>query len=135
MESHICNHPLVPHTVWYWLTGQRPEDGPAYRSFDNLEDADIFAQKILRQNAERLSWMKIFRADNEAYTCFYWENKKEKAVDNETVKLEVDMEPLKEAFDNVALGFKEQGRSIRLLWGSQVGLAILVFGDILTRVL
>jgi len=131
-EAHTCNHPLVPHTVWYWLNGQKSEDGPVTRGFETLEAADIFAQKILRQNPKRLAWLKIFRSDNESYTCFRWDNpKKELSVEEQKVKLEVDMEPLKLAFDNVATGFAEQGKSIRRLWLSQVVLA----GSFLTTIL
>lgn len=114
MEAHTCNHPLVPHTVEYSVGS-----GSTRRPFDDLESADAFAQKIIRQNAsKRLVWLKIFRSDNESYVCFRWDNPKKENTTvepQETVKLEVDMEPLKEAFDNVAQGFKEQGQSIRRL--------------------
>lgn len=59
----------------YWV-----EDGgppiPNTATFDNRRDALAFVQSGIDQAAEqtRLRWIKVFRADNEAYTCFRWEN-------------------------------------------------------------
>lgn len=51
-------------------------------------------------------------------------------VENDnTVKVEVDMEPLKLAFENVALGFTEQGTAIRRLKLSNIVLAALLVGN------
>lgn len=134
MEAHLCNHPLVPHTVW-WMPDDDGPPVPMERSFDTLEDAEFFAHKIIRTNKDRMSWLKIFRSDNESYTCYRWENDKEKPVETQKVKLEVDMEPLKSAFDNVALGFTNQGRSITKLWVFQGVTAGLVIFDLITRLL
>lgn len=109
MEAHTCNHPLVAHTVSYSLGSKH-----VVRAFNDLEDADAFAQKVLRQDTARLKSLKIYRSDNESYICFQWE-KDGATQSDETVKLEVDMNPLKEAFDNVATGFGEQGKAIRSL--------------------
>lgn len=129
MDAHICNHPKVRHTVIYRLG-----KGEVAREFPDLEDANEFAQKILRQNSSRLNWLKIFRSDNELYCCFVWESPKQKeSIAEEKVKLEIDMEPLASAFENVALGFKNQGSSIKKLWFSQAILASLLVIDISTR--
>lgn len=135
MDAHTCNHPLVPHTVWWW-----PNDGgyvPMSRTFDNLEDADHFAQKIIRSNDERISWLKIFRADNESYTCYRWDNPKENQTkpSEQKVKLEVDMEPMKEAFDNISLGFKNHGKAIRKLRAMQYALGLGLLADGLVHLL
>lgn len=135
MEAHTCNHPKVPHTVIWWVETRGPR-APSTREFDDLEAADIFAQKLIRQHKDVSAWLKIYRTDNEFYVCFNWDNfKKEMGVagDN-TVKLEVDMEPMKEAFDNIALGFKNQGTSIAKLWVFQGITAGLVITDLIARV-
>lgn len=133
MDAHTCNHPLVPHTVWWWPIDETI--APLSRTFDNLEDADHFAQKIIRSNTDRISWLKIFRADNESYTCYMWESEKEKVMaDTQNVKLEVDMEPLKEAFDNISLGFTNHGKAIRQLRLQQVVLSVFLIGDIVWQV-
>lgn len=53
------------------------------------------------------------------------------AENETTVKLEVDMEPLKKAFENVSTGFKEQGQSIRKLQLTNIVLAGLLTGNFL----
>lgn len=132
MDAHTCNHPSVSHTVSWHLVDSEDSANPS-KTFGHLEDADIFAQKILRQNKDRLLWLKIYRADNETYTCFVWNippRKKDDMAESEDmkVKLEVDMEPLASAFENVALGFKNQGASIkRLTYGQAIlGTAVLI---------
>lgn len=135
MDAHTCNHPLVPHTVWWMPTDGGPPI-PMERGFDNLEDAHRFADKIIRGNSDRMSWLKIFRSDNESYTCYHWESpRKESPVETQKVKLEVDMEPLKEAFDNVALGFKDQGRAINRLKISQLLISLVVAADALAHLI
>lgn len=132
MEAHVCNHPKVRHTVEYHIGDAKPETATVLREFDDLENADNFAQKIIRQTTGRLSWLKIYRSDNESYVCFRWDNPKgESNMTDNTVKLEVDMDPLKEAFDNVALGFKEQGKSIRRLWIYQGIVSAILSADLL----
>lgn len=127
MEAHLCNHPKVPHTVWWW-----PHDevvAPSSRTFDDLEDADHFAQRLIRSNNERIDWLKIFRSDNESYTCYTWKNTKEDKLDAQQVKLEVDMAPFQEVFDNVAKGFEEQGKAILRLKISQAITIVLLVLD------
>lgn len=122
MEAHLCNHPTVPHIVWYAsIVGAK--DSSVKRAFENLEDAELFAQKILRQNSNGLAWLKIHRSDNPLYCCYVWERAKtpEDLKEDNTVKIEVDIEPLKAAFDNIALGFKDQGKAIQKL-GISIGL-------------
>jgi hypothetical protein len=117
MEAHTCNHPMVAHTVEYLLqSNSTKQPASVVTHFNDLEDADHFAQKIIRQNAGRLTSLKISRADNPAYSCFVWDNPRRDVVDVEKVKLEVDMEPLKSAFETVNQGFKEVRTSIRNLW-------------------
>lgn len=130
MEAHTCNHPLVPHTVLYSL-GERAD---VSRPFSDLEGADQFAQKIIRQNSARLKWLKVFRGDNESYTCFYWQRPYEVPVENQKVKLEVDMEPLQSAFDSVATGFKEQGKRIKWLTISQGACLVTVTALVIDRI-
>lgn len=128
MDAHTCNHPLVAHRVTYSLG-----KASVSKDFNDLEEAEIFAQKILRQNKGRLRWLKVNRADNDSYVCFRWDNpdKEQVVAEVQKVKLEVDMEPLKSAFDNVAEGFADQGRSIKKLKAMQVVFAAAV---ILTNV-
>lgn len=134
MEAHLCNHPKVPHAVEYKV-GEAV--ATVSRDFENLEDADIFAQKIIRQNPGRLRWLKIYRSDNSRYSCFFWENpeKERDMASTQKVQLEVDMEPLASTFENIGIGFKEQGKSIRLLWGMQSAIGILIAGDIIARII
>lgn len=133
MDAHLCNHPKVPHTVeWSFMDKSdipRISDG----LFENLEEAQPFAQKIIRQNKDHLSWLKIYRTDNELYSCFVWEAPRTAKVESQKVQLEVDMEPLASAFENVAIGFTRQGNSIKKLQISQIILALTVAVDILTR--
>lgn len=133
MEAHLCNHPNVPHTVWWWPFDETI--APSSRTFDDLEDADLFAQKIIRSNTERINWLKIFRADNESYTCYTWENPKKEKMDAQEVKLEVDMAPFKEVFDNVAQGFADQGKTINRLKISQTIVSLILVVDMLGHLL
>lgn len=127
MEAHTCNHPKVPHTVVWW-----PNDGdhiPTSRGFDDLEDADHFTQKLIRTSSERIGRLKIARTDNETYVCYTWENPEKKNVaDAGNIKMEIDMEPMKDVFDNISLGFENHGKAIRGLRMSQaaIGFALLV---------
>lgn len=128
MEAHICNHPKVPHTVTWMGDDDGSSPAPFSRTFDDLEDADIFSQKIIRSNTERISWLKISRADNETFVCYTWTNSKEKKASEESVKLQIDMEPFKDVFDNISLGFQNHGKAIRRLRVSQtiVTLALIL---------
>lgn len=74
LDVGTCEHPDQPHTVWYWV-----EDGgppvPNSATFDNLADALRYAEPGSRSaSAYLLRWIKVFRSDNEAYTCWRWEN-------------------------------------------------------------
>lgn len=131
MEAHICNHPLVPHTVIWWGFEDDPMSSQT-RRWDTLEEADLFAQRIIRSNPERLETLQIHRSDNASYVCYTWESpeKGTPVVKNEAkVTMEVDMEPFKEVFDNVAKGFADQGKAITRLKISQAITIILLVVD------
>lgn len=63
-----CDHADQPHTVYVGV-----EDGgppvPIAHKFDNQEDALEFAGAI---NRTRVWLIKVFRSDNESYTCYRW---------------------------------------------------------------
>lgn len=68
-----CEHPQQRHTVWYWVEDGDPVPAPRSATFDNLDDALQFAQSGVDQEHPALRWVKVFRADNEAYTCARWD--------------------------------------------------------------
>lgn len=75
MTGEACQHPNEPHTVWYMpLDGGPPI--PEQRRWDNRADALAFAERGIEKYAGtgKLAWVKIFRSDNESYTCFRWED-------------------------------------------------------------
>lgn len=133
MDAHLCNHPKVPHTV-IWCSEIKGAPSHMDRPFEDLEDALTFSHKIIRQNKDHLTWLKIYRSDNELYSCFVWEKPKEDKVEVGKVKLEIDMEPLASAFENVAEGFKNQGRAIKRLTISQTVLGLTITIDIVRQI-
>lgn len=68
-----CVHGDRPHTVMYWLADGGPSI-PMIASFDSQPEAITFAESGINQNNPILRWIKIFRSDNESYTCWRWEN-------------------------------------------------------------
>lgn len=82
MSMDACKHSDAPHTVWWWE--QPPAHAsmsafvPCGRRYDNRADAVAFATR-LRDDVEagRISplvvkWIRVFRSDNEVYTCWRW---------------------------------------------------------------
>lgn len=72
--SGPCVHGDRPHTVMYWV-----EDGgppiPMTATFDTQPEAVAFAMTGVNQQENLfLRWIKIFRSDNETYTCWRWTN-------------------------------------------------------------
>lgn len=76
-----CQHADLPHTVWWWEK-DAPDDCfipvPLEARFDNRADAVAAATK-LRDDVEAgrrsplvVKWIKVFRSDNESYTCWRW---------------------------------------------------------------
>ena len=76
-----CKHPNRPHTVWWWEQ-DAPIDHfipvPLEARYDNRADAVAAAIK-LRDDVEAgrrsplvVKWIKVFRSDNESYTCWRW---------------------------------------------------------------
>jgi len=71
----LCVHPMMRHTVWYWL--EDPNDPylvPYELHFDNRKDALEWASHQVASPPVELRWIKIFRAHNEVYECYRWEN-------------------------------------------------------------
>lgn len=72
-----CQHPGQEHTVWWmWDTldlGGHPI--PDQARFDTREEAVTFAERgVAKQKDDpRFLWVKVFRSDNETYTCWRWE--------------------------------------------------------------
>lgn len=68
-----CAHEDQSHTVMYWV-----EDGgppiPMMAKRDTLEKTLAFAHSGIKQDNVLLRWIKIYRSDNEGYTCWRWEN-------------------------------------------------------------
>ena len=71
----LCVHPLMRHTAWYWIEDPNdPVPVPYELHFDNRKDALEFASELIVDPPNRLRWLKIFRAHNEVYECYRWEN-------------------------------------------------------------
>ncbi len=68
-----CIHGTRPHTVMYWLADGGPPV-PMIARFDSQPDAVDFAERCIQKDNPILRWIKIFRSDNESYTCWRWEN-------------------------------------------------------------
>ncbi len=80
-----CKHPDEPHTVMWWDFNlndphQLRYDIPMPMStrFDNRDDAVEAATRIRddveagRRSPLQTDWIKVFRSDNENYTCWRW---------------------------------------------------------------
>lgn len=71
-----CKHPNKPHTIWWWIEDKNdPVPVPYSSKFDNRKDAmTIVNEWISGPPHVSFRWVKVFRSDNENYTCFHWEN-------------------------------------------------------------
>ena len=65
-----CLHLEQPHTVWWMHEDIDPIPVPLEARFDNRADA-IERARALSENPS-VEWIKIFRSDNESYTCWRW---------------------------------------------------------------
>lgn len=74
-----CKHRGQPHSVWYMLDDPNaPFPYPNMLTYDTQQEALDLARVIIDKTIARpheslLLWIKVFRSDNEAYTCFRWE--------------------------------------------------------------
>ncbi len=72
-QEEECEHADQPHTVWWSNRAESGTGGPpacASASFHHQTDA-LDAAKKLVDNPE-ITWVKVFRSDNESYTCWRW---------------------------------------------------------------
>lgn len=68
----------VPHRVWWWIHDPNdPVPVPYQATYDTGLEAEAAARKFVQERNdpyERLRWIKVFRAGNEAYEIYRWEN-------------------------------------------------------------
>jgi hypothetical protein len=72
--EEACQHADEPHMVYWWNDAEFASGGPPVplaAQFDNRADALAAAQKLVGK--QNVSWVKVFRSDNENYTCWRWE--------------------------------------------------------------
>jgi hypothetical protein len=79
-----CEFADQPHTVWWDecndedLAMSMQAVFPMGAKFDTRAEAVAAAEKIRddveagRRDPTRTSWIKVFRSDNESYTCWRW---------------------------------------------------------------
>jgi hypothetical protein len=87
MLFNICEDPKEPHTLWWWVDD--PNDhvpAPYSRQFDNLQDAENAIRDIPLRYLKQIAWMKLFRSDNESYTCGWWDNPSPSPIEKEAPK-------------------------------------------------
>jgi hypothetical protein len=71
----VCRHPLMRHTVWYWVHDPNdPIPAPYEAHFDNRKDALAAVSELVAEAPVELRWVKAFRAHNEVYECYRWVN-------------------------------------------------------------
>lgn len=93
-----CNHPLMRHTVWYWVHDPNdPYQIPYAVDFDNRKDALAAVSEMIATPPVTLRWVKIFRAHNEAYECYRWKNP-EPLPEPEPVDMELNIVTKKHRF-------------------------------------
>jgi hypothetical protein len=67
-----------PHTCWYWIDDPNdPIPAPYSFTMDSAAECEERAQQFIEERNDpqnRLRWVKVFRADNEAYETFRWDN-------------------------------------------------------------
>lgn len=77
-DGSPCKDADKPHILWYMLDDQNdPVPVPYSLTYDTQQDAldmvrVIIDKTVARPHESLLIWAKVFRADNEAYTCFQW---------------------------------------------------------------
>lgn len=74
MSESTCQHPHREHRVWWWVEDGDPVPAPREALFDSRADAMKVVDQALAGPPLHLRWVKVFRADNESYTCFRWSN-------------------------------------------------------------
>lgn len=75
MSALTCKDSDKPHTLWYWIEDPNdPAPAPYSLLFDDRLDALDHAAAITTNPINELRWVKIFRSDNETYTCYRWNN-------------------------------------------------------------
>lgn len=68
-----CRHPNRPHTLWWWDDRDAAHmPAPMSVTYDGRADAVSAAEIITADPPPGLHWVKVFRADNEVYTCWRW---------------------------------------------------------------
>lgn len=73
-DELACQHPRREHRVWWWVEDGDPIPVPREAVFDNRADAMDAVIQALTDPPLHLRWVKVFRSDNESYTCFRWTN-------------------------------------------------------------
>ena len=69
-----CEFADQPHTLWLWDTrGEEHLPVPVSAHFDNYADAQERFERLTTTQPAWLSWVKVFRSDNESYECLHWE--------------------------------------------------------------
>jgi hypothetical protein len=106
-----CKHQDHPHTLWYWLNDDNdPFLVPYVLHYDDMHDAveaaNIIISKTLRYPENSvLTWVKVFRSDNEEYECYRWER------DLARFPLPNRTEPPERTMQNASERADDQGRS------------------------
>lgn len=77
--SFNCKHEFWEHTVWWWVNYPNHTTIPVPHSakFDNRAEAIEAVRTMIEDPSPSLRWIKVFRSDNETYTCYRWENPEE----------------------------------------------------------
>lgn len=77
-DGSRCKDHNKPHILWYMLEDPNdPVPAPYSLTYDTQQDALDTARVLIDKTISHpqrsaLLWLKVFRADNEAYTCFIW---------------------------------------------------------------
>lgn len=69
-----CDHPDRKHTVWWWVEDGDPVPVPRSATLDSRAEALAYVADALADPPVHLRWVRVFRADNEAYECWRWDN-------------------------------------------------------------
>jgi hypothetical protein len=100
-EIEVCRHPDEPHTVW-WMRDDEPDmPVPLEAKYDNLEDARPHAENLTKN--PHVEWVKIFRSDNEGYTCWRWNRPERRDLSDTEAHIHVEGESRAE-FDEAVQG-------------------------------
>jgi hypothetical protein len=123
IQKTPCDHHDEPHTVW-WMEDDGGPPVPMERVFDDQADALQFAGFLKRDGKpegppKTLLWVKVFRSDNESYTCYQWSAPKPAFEPDETVRIEqLPPRPARD-FSSVLVG-------IAKMLGQLVGVVFLI---------